>query len=301
MKYGGALEAELPRRARSAPDVPWSDTIAQTVTPTPDLRDVEGWVRAQIERLRLPTVHATRLASIRTKNLGLVGWLEIDGASIPVDELRVYITPGDGTCLIHSFLTSLSPSYHTLSNDDKTLVGVLYRRRLGEHPFFRDVAASLVRCLRRTETKCTYQNLDQTTGQRIARFLDVNVLFLTSDGVEVDRAHVRPGRADVMIVNQHMHYEAVELPFEEPFDESHDDRVRVRDAFHASLDGIHKTSEDDLSWYEHDGLPPVEVMREMLTEMGVALDESDVDEYVAGVYVNMFKGGRSGPRRRSHP
>jgi hypothetical protein len=301
--FGGALENELPHRALSAPDAPSSpgeialfrSTSAHSYSlqsaKTSDLRNVEQWVQNEIRRLGLKMGETTRMVPMPIK---LDGHLVIDDQPLRVEDLKVYATPGGGTCLIHSFLTSLSPSYRTLSSADKVRVGEWYRRLLGE-----EQVDSLIRC--QGSNGCYYPSLTIETGHLIAQFLDVNVIFITSTGVDVKQSYLRADREDVMILYHNGHFEAIELPFPEPSDEQHG--RRVRSAFHESLKFFEPV---EGRWFEDVDrrfkLYSIAEMREYLTEIGM-VNPLDSDEYVRQLFYMEFimNGGqaRRSPRRHS--
>jgi hypothetical protein len=300
--FGGALENELPHRALSAPDAPSSpgeialfrSTSAHSYSlqsaKTSDLRNVEQWVQNEIRRLGLKTGETTRMVAMPT-DLKLEGYLLIDDQPIHVDDLMVYVTPGGGTCLIHSFLTSLSPSYRTLSSEDKVRVGEWYRRLLGE-----EQVHSLIRC--QGSEGCYYPGLTIGIGELIAQFLDVNVIFISSSGIDVNPSDLRAERVDVMILYHNGHFDAIELPFPEPSDEQH--RRRVRSEFHESLQFIQPV---DGRWLEDEQhlleRPSIAEMRKMLTQLGM-VTESDPDLVVENIYFMVFMNGgqtRRYPRR----
>jgi len=300
---GGAIENELAHRARSAPDAPSSPREMAIVRSTSAhsyslqssiqaLKNVEQWVQSEIRRVGLQTGETTRLVPIPP--IHLEGSLDIDGRRMPVNDLKVYVTPGGGTCLIHSFMTSLSPSYRTLSSSDKVRVGERYRRLLGE-----EQVDSLIRC--QGAADCYYPRLTNAIGQSIARFLDVNVIFISSTGVDVTQSDLRAGRVDVMILDHNGHFDAVELPFPEPSDEQHGRRVRSE--FHASLQSIKPLKGDRR--FEDEQRPlarhSIAEMRELLTTLGM-VQPSDPDIVVEETfYLHGFQHGFTGGQIRRSP
>ena len=99
-----------------------------------NLKDVESWVREQIESKDIK--EKIKKKFILIKGLEIQGDLNINGEKFPVSDLRIISSPGGGSCLIHSFLTVLSDSYCKLSPENKANIGEEYRMLLSRDNFF---------------------------------------------------------------------------------------------------------------------------------------------------------------------
>lgn len=239
-----------------------------------NLKDVESCVREQIESKDIK--EKIKKKFILIKGLEIQGDLNINGEIFPVSDLRIISSPGGGSCLIHSFLTALSDSYCKLSPEYKAIIGEEYRILLSRDNFFSEEEKQLLSDPR--------QNLEQEIGKKIAKYLGVNMFYLTKYGFDRP-TNMDESQENVMILNNNGHYDAVIFPYKLETPKSKVD-------FYNSIDNIHTTTKFEADDFNETELPSIEEMKAMLLPMGM-VTEDDNDAYIGQVYRSVFLQGGS--------
>jgi hypothetical protein len=239
---------------------------------SPSLKEVESWVKEQIESKGI-TERVKRIL-LPINGVEIQGNLDINGKEFPISDLRIIPSPGGGTCLIYSFLTALSLSYRKLSSENKAVIGEEYRTLLSRENFFESEEKQLL-----SNPK---QNLEQEIGKKIAKYLGVNIFYLTQ--YAIDRpTHMDVSQEIVMILNNNGHYDAVIFPYNLETPKSKVD-------FYNSIDNIRTTTKFEADGFTESELPSIEEMKRQMNGMGL-IQEDDSDLYIAQQYKANFLGG----------
>ena len=128
------------------------------------------------------------------------------------------------------------------------------------------------------------QNLEQEIGKKIAKYLGVNMFYLTKYGFDRP-THMDVSQENVMILNNNGHYDAVIFPYKLETPKSNVD-------FYNSIDNIHTTTKFEADDFNETELPSIEEMKAMLLPMGM-VTEDDNDAYIGQVYRSVFLQGGS--------
>jgi hypothetical protein len=154
---------------------------------------------------------AITIESIKQKNKNEIA---IAGGSIieefkdklvdPHPNITIVNTIGDGTCLVHSFLLSVSSSYRRMSDSDRLKIGQIFR------------VTVLVSKTTKQEIKTRLENLDEFLTDieltMLARTFKMNiVIFIKSGSVKSIEIHKNPSIKQFIIMynNGTLHYSAV--------------------------------------------------------------------------------------------
>ena len=246
------------------------EEMMHSISPGNTQSNLKDWVKQQITNSSMEKLEKIEWS---IPNLGLTGNLIFNkGSPVDVSDLRVYKNPGQGSCLIYSFLDALSVSYRKLSATDKGIIGDEYRRLLSQNSFFSEDEKTLLANPR--------QNLEEEFGKKIANFFGVNLFYLTKYGIE------RPIRMNesqeiVMIVNDKGHYEAVYFPV----------KIDDKQAFYESAGNIDTTTNNEADYFTESELPSIDEMKSIMDGTDL-IQEGDNDLYVTQQYINNYlKGG----------
>ena len=109
----------------------------------------------------------------------------------------------DGTCLIHSLLYLICPTYGKLSLSDQQRVGIAFRIQLAENPSLIDIRDALL-----DKVNGRYSNLYFEVGARIADYLGVNLVKL-SHIIELVPELFNQARPTVAVYFHSSHFDAV--------------------------------------------------------------------------------------------
>ena len=246
------------------------------------LNKPEQWVSEAIKRTEFKEKSITN--EFNPRDLKLNGHLQINGKPLSPSYLRVYATPGGGSCLIYSFLIALSPSFRSLGTTGKANIGNLYREMLSKNDFFT--------AEEKEDLSKTSRNLSQQIGMKISKFLNVNMFFLSDLGIDAPGDYNKQ-IDNVMILNHNGHFDAVKLPemteiaSQEFFESVGNISVRIPDPVTPHLPSINKMRETCLML----GADDVMVWDAFADEF-----ISQSDEYVAQRYMGLM--GMLGGKRR---
>lgn len=138
-----------------------------------------------------------------------LGTITINGTIESMDDWLLLDTEGDGTCMIHSFLLELSPTYRGLQPRQRSQAGRAYRLYVHQQ-------------LSRTRHGCSDQSLEDLRNPRIflqddllsvlGNYYNIGVIYMSCSkyGAELSLAREARGRPYVMIANiGGAHYEAL--------------------------------------------------------------------------------------------
>lgn len=109
----------------------------------------------------------------------------------------------DGTCLIHSILYLICPTYGKLSLSDQQRVGIAFRIQLAESPLLTDIKDALL-----DKVNGRYSNLYFEVGARVADYLGVNLVKL-SHIIELVPELFKEGRPTLAVYFHSSHFDAV--------------------------------------------------------------------------------------------
>jgi hypothetical protein len=216
----------------------------------------------------------------------LEGVLMINNTPTSPNDLVSISTPGGGTCLIHAFLTTLSPSYRSLSAEDRNTIGERFRSYLAKEPGFEEEEYQELRAINRNHPKnpiagSYYSNLSMQIGLKIARFLKVNLIYLTVNGLDYPN-DLNPDLPIVMLLQTTGHFEAIRLP--------HMDKS-AREAFIQSLPDIIIPVADEVFDQEYT-TEEIQNMKDVLLGMGVQEGDMPTTHHVVQIYNNFMNGGK---------
>jgi len=216
----------------------------------------------------------------------LEGVLMINNTPTSPNDLVSISTPGGGTCLIHAFLTSLSPSYRSLSTKDRNTIGERFRSYLAKEPGFEEEEYQELRAINRNLPKnpiagSYYSNLSMQIGFKIARFLKVNLIYFTVNGLDYPN-DLNPDLPIVMLLQTPGHFEAIRLP--------HMDKP-ARESFIQSLPDIIIPVADEVFDQQHT-TEEIRNMKDMLLDMGVQEVDMPTEHHVVQIYNTFMNGGK---------
>jgi hypothetical protein len=150
----------------------------------------ETWLRGFIRKNKL-IVHEPISNAIDYKTIQGIG-------NISIRKIEA-----DGTCLIHSILYLICPTYSKLSLSDQQRVGIAFRIQLAENPSLRDIRDALLE-----NFNGRYSNLYFEVGARIADYLGVNLVKL-SHIIELVPELFNPARHTLAVYFHSSHFDAV--------------------------------------------------------------------------------------------
>jgi hypothetical protein len=171
----------------------------------PTIKNVEEWVHfhAQQKKIKMDQESETsKIPRFRYVNPMLT---QTNGEPISIVGSTAIKTPDDGNCLIHSILTSLSPSYCILSYKEKKIIGKMYRDKIKDLSIFNENEKRLLATLS--------ANLPNTVAIKLGYFLEVNVICFDITGQFVDRSDpIDDHRINVFIIQDGTHFYAFPDP-----------------------------------------------------------------------------------------
>ena len=129
--------------------------------------------------------------------------ITLNGVSHPLSEFRIFSTPSDGTCLIHSVLLGLSQTYRKLNYKDKCEIGSLYRKIISGLRIF-TVEEQI-------DLSDSIKFLDGKIAIKLANYLKFNLVIFPSDGFP-ESSHIIDGQPNVFIYCSGMHFSGIEIP-----------------------------------------------------------------------------------------
>lgn len=250
-------------------------------------QSIDELVQRQISKFNYtPITTPLKTHSIPESITKLEGVLMINNTPTSPNDLVSISTPGGGTCLIHAFLTSLSPSYRSLSAKDRNTIGERFRSYLAKEPGFEEEEYQELRAINRNHPKnpiagSYYSNLSMQIGFKIARFLKVNLIYLTVNGLDYPN-DLNPDLPIVMLLQTPGHFEAIRLP--------HMDKP-AREAFIQSLPGIFIPLPEEEYDQEYT-TEEIQNMKNTLLMLGVQDDNIPTDLHVIQLYNAFMTGGK---------
>jgi hypothetical protein len=150
----------------------------------------ETWLRGFIRKNKL-IVHEDVSNDVDYKTIQRIG-------NISIRKIEA-----DGTCLIHSLLYLICPTYGKLSLSDQQRVGIAFRIQLAENPLLSDIRDALLE-----KFNGRYSNLYFEVGARIADYLGVNLVKL-SHIIELVPELFNQARPTVAVYFHSSHFDAV--------------------------------------------------------------------------------------------
>ena len=112
--------------------------------PPPTIRNVEEWISFYARQNGYSMMNEIETTRVPNFRYGYPMLTLEDGRPYPINGKPALKTPDDGTCLIHSILTSLSPSYCKLSYHEKRIIGNLYRDEIKNLDVFNENEKDLI-------------------------------------------------------------------------------------------------------------------------------------------------------------
>jgi hypothetical protein len=210
----------------STPRTPFSPLIPEHFFDTPrsyakqshvpDLQNIEEWVKWKVAQLSLDVSEREQpIIDMRTLKLPRGTVSIAPSFNVEMRDLYRYNIPGGGTCLIHSFLATLSETFRKLSPSDKVIVGENYREEIAKLPIFTEEQRTTL--MTKSQGGGNYVPLDASPfADIISDFLDVGLLIISSDSYKCDEAkyfeHI--GKPLVIIIGSGGHYDALSLDVE---------------------------------------------------------------------------------------
>lgn len=150
----------------------------------------ETWLRGFIRKHKL-IVHEDVSNEVDYKTIQRIG-------NISIRKIEA-----DGTCLIHSLLYLICPTYGKLSLSDQQRVGIAFREQLAENPLLTDIRDALLE-----KFNGRYSNLYFEVGARIADYLGVNLVKL-AHVIELVPELFKEGRPTLAVYFHSSHFDAV--------------------------------------------------------------------------------------------
>jgi len=150
----------------------------------------EAWLRGFIRKNKL-IVYETVSNDVDYKTIQRIG-------NISIRKIEA-----DGTCLIHSLLYLICPTYGKLSLSDQQRVGIAFRIQLAENLLLSDIRDALL-----DKVNGRYSNLYFEVGARIADYLGVNLVKL-SHIIELVPELFNQARPTVAVYFHSSHFDAV--------------------------------------------------------------------------------------------
>lgn len=251
-------------------------------------KSIDEWVQQQISKYKYTPITTPLPTHYIPESINKTqGDLVITNSHISPNDLVSFSTPGGGTCLIHAFLTSLSPSYRSLSAEDRNTLGERFRSYLAKEPGFEEEEYQELRAINRNLPEnpiagSYYSNLSMQIGFKIARFLKVNLIYLTVNGLDYLPNDLNPDLPIVMLLQTPGHFEAIHLPHMNKTD---------RDAFIQSLPNIIMPVPEEEFGQQYT-TEEIQNMKDTLLEVGVPEGDIPTDLYVVQRYNEMMTGGK---------
>jgi len=128
----------------------------------------------------------------------------VDYKTVPsIGNISIRKIEADGTCLIHSILYLICPTYGKLSLSDQQRVGIAFRIQLAESPLLTDIRDALL-----DKVNGRYSNLYFEVGASVADYLGVNLVKL-SHVIELVPELFKEGRPTLAVYFHSSHFDAV--------------------------------------------------------------------------------------------
>lgn len=128
--------------------------------------------------------------------------ITLNGQPTPLNQFRIFDTPPDGTCLIHSVLFGLSPTYRKLNERDKRYIASLYRKFISGLDLFEEERNDLL-------NPDIY--LNRSIAKKLAKYLHFNLVIFPDNGFP-DNSPIIDGQPYVFIYHSGMHFSGIEIP-----------------------------------------------------------------------------------------
>ena len=128
--------------------------------------------------------------------------ITLNGKDKPLNKFRIFDTPPDGTCLIHSVLFGLSPTYPKLNEKDKRYIASLYRKLISGLDLFEEERNDLL-------NPDIY--LNRLIAIKLAKYLHFNLVIFPDNGFP-DNSPIIDGQPYVFIYQSGVHFSGIEIP-----------------------------------------------------------------------------------------
>jgi hypothetical protein len=110
----------------------------------------------------------------------------------------------DGTCLLHSLLYLICPTYGKLALRDQQRAGIAFRIQMAEIPVLREIREALLEI-----KNGRHENLYIDVGVQIADYLGYNLVKLTKSTIELFEDRYQETRPTLAVYFESSHFDAV--------------------------------------------------------------------------------------------
>ena len=229
----------------------------------------ETWLRGFIRKNKL-IVHEDVSNDVDYKTIQRIG-------NISIRKIEA-----DGTCLIHSLLYLICPTYGKLSLSDQRRVGIAFRIQLAENPLLSDIRDALLE-----KFNGRYSNLYFEVGARIADYLGVNLVKL-SHIIELVPELFNQARPTVAVYFHSSHFDAVVSVLPRNILELYQMQFQHQDEDGESEDEDGESEDEDGESEDEDEEDEGEYggskLQNMIDEIN-ALYGGDYTELISGIYL----------------